>query len=147
MTIISVRPSVIILKNNKLLVVHSTYHNEDYFLLPGGGIEGNETIFECAIRETKEETNQDIEIIKVVYLNDYITDKGRCLNIYLLGKLKNYKETTHHKDPCINENKIKKAEWIDLDKLLELDFRPKELIERIKKDMPDFNSEDNYFKD
>jgi len=147
MTKISVRPSVIVLKDNKLLVVHSTYNSEDYFLLPGGGIEGNETIYECAIRETKEETNQDIKIIKVAYLNDYITDKGRCLNIYLLGRLKNYKETTHLKDPCINENKIKKAEWINIDKLLELDFRPKELIERIKNDMPEFNVDDNFFAD
>ena len=147
MTKISVRPSVIVLKDNKLLVVHSTYNSEDCFLLPGGGIEGDETIYECAIRETKEETNQDIEIVKVAYLNDYITNFGRCLNIYLLGKLKNNSETTHLRDPCINENKIKKAEWIDIDKLLELDFRPKELIERIKKDMPNFNVNDNFFVD
>jgi 8-oxo-dGTP diphosphatase len=146
MSKISVRPSVIIIKENKLLVVHSTYNDEDFFLLPGGGIDDTETIYECAIREVKEETNQDVDIIKVVYLNDYIVDSGRCLNIYLLGKLKSNSEITHLKDPCISENKIKKAEWVELDKLLQLDFRPKKLIEKIKKDMPEFNNSDNFFR-
>ena len=145
MTKISVRPSVIVLQNNKLLVVHSKYNKEEFYLLPGGGIENNETIFRCAIREVKEETNQEVEIIKIVYLNDYITRDGRCINIHLLGRLVGEHELTHGKDPDLSKGKIREATWMSIDKLKNLDFRPKELILRIDKDMPRFNSEDNYF--
>ena len=42
-----------------------------YFTIPGGGVEDNETYEETAIRETKEETCCDIEIIKFIMEEDY----------------------------------------------------------------------------
>ena len=49
------RPSsrAIIIKNNKILMVHSTMYN--YYKFPGGGIKNGETKIDALIRETKEE--------------------------------------------------------------------------------------------
>ena len=50
-----VRPSsrVIIIKNNKIYMIHSLTYN--YYTFPGGGIEKDETKIDALIRETKEE--------------------------------------------------------------------------------------------
>ena len=42
-----------------------------YFTIPGGGVEEGEDYKEAAIRETKEETCCDIEIVKELEVEDY----------------------------------------------------------------------------
>ncbi len=47
-----------------------------YFTIPGGGVEEGESYEMTAIRETKEETCCDIEIVKSLEVEDY--PGGRC---------------------------------------------------------------------
>ncbi len=47
-----------------------------YFTIPGGGVEDDEEYDMAAIRETKEETCCDIEILKPLYVEDY--GEGIC---------------------------------------------------------------------
>ena len=61
--------------DNKVLLIER-YRREGeemlhYFTIPGGGVEDDEDYYETAIRETKEETCCDIEIIKPLYIEDY----------------------------------------------------------------------------
>ena len=42
-----------------------------YFTIPGGGVEDDEEYAETAVRETKEETCCDIEIVKYIMEEDY----------------------------------------------------------------------------
>ncbi len=51
-----------------------------YYTIPGGGVESNESYMEAAIRETKEETCCDIEIINDLIIEDY--PNGRCYWFY-----------------------------------------------------------------
>ena len=53
--------------NNKLL---------HYYTIPGGGVEEDETYQDAAIRETKEETTCDVEIIE--YLGEEYYPGGIC---------------------------------------------------------------------
>ena len=62
-----IRPSVVLVKGTKILLLKSRYSSGEFYLLPGGGIEGFETVEETAIRETKEETGYDIKIEKLLY--------------------------------------------------------------------------------
>jgi len=62
-------------KENKILVGHPTHHDPNFWSIPKGKIDGDETPLEAAIRETYEETNVKlfkdlhnfIEIGKYVY--------------------------------------------------------------------------------
>lgn len=47
-------------KDNKLLVCHPTNHKPDFWSIPKGKVEENETLINAAIRETYEETNIDL---------------------------------------------------------------------------------------
>jgi len=55
--------SVFVLKEDKLLMLKQT--KSKFWLLPGGHIDDGELPHEAAIREVKEETNLDIEILQV----------------------------------------------------------------------------------
>ena len=51
-----------------------------YYTIPGGGVEDNESYKEAAVRETKEETCCDIEILHDLIVEDY--PNGRCYWFY-----------------------------------------------------------------
>lgn len=57
----------------------------EYYAIPGGGKEENETIEECVIREIKEEFNLDIEVKE--YLGKVEDDKniGHIYNTKIVG--------------------------------------------------------------
>ena len=50
--------------DQRLLMIHRT--DNDLWALPGGGIELGETVTECAIRETREETGIEIAITSLI---------------------------------------------------------------------------------
>ncbi|OGF21577.1 hypothetical protein A2Y83_01300 [Candidatus Falkowbacteria bacterium RBG_13_39_14] len=54
----------IIFDEEKVLLCHRTEYN--FWALPGGGLEKGETPWEGVIREVKEETGLDVEVIRLV---------------------------------------------------------------------------------
>jgi ADP-ribose pyrophosphatase YjhB (NUDIX family) len=85
---IGVRVFIMDSQNRLLLVRH--YHQEEdseFWILPGGGLEENEYSWDAAIREVKEETNLDINVISLLYTLEEKTEHGlRCTN-YFLGEV------------------------------------------------------------
>ena len=60
----------IVIQNGKLLV--SREEVTDYWMLPGGGLEKNETLEECCVREISEETGYLVKPIKeYLVMNEY----------------------------------------------------------------------------
>ena len=61
-----------------------------HWALPGGKLEGKETIEKTAIREAKEETGLDVKIIKVlgVYSDPKRDPRGRYVSVVFLAKPK-----------------------------------------------------------
>ena len=61
--------------DGKILLIERFRKSNDeilhYFTIPGGGVEDDEDYADTAIRETKEETCCDIEIIKFIMEEDY----------------------------------------------------------------------------
>ena len=81
--------SAIIMDGNKILLGHRSKNKKDTggivgrdtWSLPGGKQEYDETIIECAIRETKEECNLDIVEPKIIYASDDIAPDRHFVTI------------------------------------------------------------------
>jgi 8-oxo-dGTP diphosphatase len=67
---------IVVLNDKLLLVHHIEASGADYWVMPGGGIEGDEGIFKAAEREVWEETNLKVSAGKITYVQDFI-DNGK----------------------------------------------------------------------
>ena len=54
------RAAAIIIRDGKVLLFHRQKPGRDYYILPGGGVELEESFEEACIREVKEETGLDV---------------------------------------------------------------------------------------
>lgn len=79
------RATVLIKKEDKILLIHRIKNGEEYFVLPGGGVEEGESFLKTAIREAKEETGLDVVLDKKLwdYWQDSFEEKHE---IYLVTK-------------------------------------------------------------
>ncbi len=80
-----------------LLVNHRETGCYDFWVPPGGGLEGRESIFECAKREALEETGLNVELERILYTQElwepgyhfckfFILCKGFSGNLVLANK-------------------------------------------------------------
>ncbi|HZG68460.1 MAG TPA: NUDIX domain-containing protein [Herpetosiphonaceae bacterium] len=70
------RACVVIVEHNQLLMVRQTYQGRTFWTFPGGSIEPEETPEAAAIRETKEETCLEIDIVRLLYETARETSTG-----------------------------------------------------------------------
>jgi 8-oxo-dGTP diphosphatase len=104
---------------NKIAIVHRIVQNDYSF--PKGHIEKGEDVKECAIRETIEETGNDVKLIleEPICINKYTTSSGEDVEVYmyLAESLGEYKGIIAEKDREL-------CEWVnleDVDSLLSYD--------------------------
>lgn len=73
----------------KILLVRHRKGNRQYWVLPGGRLEYGETFEECAVREIKEETGLEVEVVRFLFLSEAIApDRSRhIVNVYLKAKV------------------------------------------------------------
>lgn len=115
MGMIQVGIGVLIIHENKILLGHRVQnakdtggiYEPDSWCLPGGKQDYHETIYECAKRETKEETNLDISGLEVFHAMDDIQPNKHFVTIQVIarsfsGELK-----------VMEEDKIDEWKWFD----------------------------------
>lgn len=67
----------IVIRDDRILLVHHAIPGrEDFWVPPGGGAEGAETIMDCVVRECFEETGLRVSPHKIVYVEEFM-DAGR----------------------------------------------------------------------
>lgn len=62
-----IRASAIIIKNNRILLIHRKKEGREYWVFPGGGIEEGETGKQTIKREVKEETGLKVSKAKLAF--------------------------------------------------------------------------------
>ena len=84
-----VRLGVVLIRDDRLLLVRQ--NNREFWVFPGGTLEPDEGLEECAVREMKEETNLDVAIERVLYLADFMQGKKdgedkHTIDVFMLGR-------------------------------------------------------------
>lgn len=117
----------VVFKDNKVLTFWRYRKGREYYILPGGTLEEGEQQEETLIREMMEETNLEVKIEKRLldYYNNY--EHPRTDHYFLItefnGEIKlGSPELTHQ-----HKENIFRPEWIDLDKLKEINLMPEEV--------------------
>ena len=102
----------IIIKDDKILLMHRRKNGQEYFVLPGGGIEVGETPEEAVAREVYEETG--LKVTNLISNFDIIDVNGQVSHIF-------YLETEEGEPTLVGEEKDINSEldwynpeWFDI---------------------------------
>ncbi|MBR9701644.1 NUDIX hydrolase [Candidatus Pacearchaeota archaeon] len=124
------RVSGIVFKEGKVAVVrHENKMHGTYYLLPGGGLEHDETIDECAVREVKEEIGLDVKAKGLIYYEDVVSSYDHTL--HLIFNCEIIRGNLEVLDP---DKKVKEIIFVDENELKRLKFFPENLKERLFRD-------------
>ena len=137
---------VVLNKNNKIFVAKRIDNPKDFWQMPQGGVDQNETYLDAAYRELYEETNiKEIELIKEVEEFTTYELPDHLLGIIWKGKFKGQKQKWFIMRFVGNEDEIniktKKPEfldwkWIDVNEITNkvVDFKY-EVYKKVKKEV------------
>jgi 8-oxo-dGTP diphosphatase len=77
-----------VLKDERLLMVrHVRVGRYDFWVTPGGGVKGTETLEQTAVREVFEETNLVAVPEKLIYVEEFYSPDTRHCKFWFLGRL------------------------------------------------------------
>ena len=126
-----VRIALLMIEEDKILLVRHRKGEKTYWLLPGGGLEYGETISECAKREALEELSLEIALGDLLFINESIPpDRHRhVLNLYYQAKI------IGGQMKLGDEEVLAEAAWIEIDLIDELTLYPntREALKKVAK--------------
>ena len=87
-----IRSAAIVIDNDKILLVKHKHpeSGKEFWIPPGGGLEGSESIYDCAIRETYEETGLRVILGEIRYLHEFIDPEHREHNFQVFIQAKSF---------------------------------------------------------
>ena len=120
----------IIIKGGKILLMRRIRNGREYFVFPGGGIEGNESLENGVAREIKEEFNLDVKINKFLF---QIENRGRQEFYFLIEKFSGVPKISGDEKKRMNESNQYYPVWKDLEEIPNLsNLHPKEAKQKVK---------------
>ncbi|HKK54257.1 MAG TPA: NUDIX hydrolase [Patescibacteria group bacterium] len=135
-----IRVAAIVIKNNKILLVKHVHPKTGYewWVPPGGGIEEiDNSIFDCAKRETFEETNLQIETSKILYIREFYDKDNQKLNIEMFTLADSFEGELSMKNIAGNgqdEHFIKEIAWLSESELKDIVVYPEIIKDEFWKD-------------
>lgn len=125
-----IRVGVLIFKDDKILLVRhvNPKDNYEFYVPPGGGLKDDETLFDCAVRETWEETGLRIKPSHIVYLRQFIFKEfnENNIDIYLVAEIVSGSLTTKNMHGKGNdEHFIKDLKFFDNKEIQKINVFPK----------------------
>lgn len=131
------RVRAVIIKDGKILLINRVKEEESYWVIPGGGVEGEENHNEAISRECKEELGVDVVVEELII--DRISEKPQIFgqteffyNCNIVGGRVGSGDGPEFSPGSGYEGKHI-VRWVDMEKLQSIDLRPslvKEMIIR-----------------
>lgn len=123
----------IIIEDGKLLTMFRRKIKKDgsvkeYYVIPGGGLEENETLEENVIRELKEEFNIDIAIVKFLGTEEY---DDTIANYFLCKIVNGTPKLGGEELERMTKENYYEIRYIDLKNIDSYDINAKDLIKNI----------------
>jgi len=124
------RGSVILLENNKVVLIKRNRNGQVYYVFPGGGIEKGETPEIAAKREALEELGVQINVNDCFEIVEYNGTQYFFLADIVAGKIgtgvgEEFTDTNRNRGTY-------EPMWMEIEKLSFIDIRPKEVAEKIQ---------------
>jgi 8-oxo-dGTP diphosphatase len=124
------RGSVILIKNNKVVLIKRNRDGQVYYVFPGGGIEEGETPELTAKREAFEELGVKVYVKECFAKVDY-----NGIQYFFLADIFEGEIGTGRGEEFTDTNRNRgtyEPIWIELDQLSFIDIRPLEVAEKIQ---------------
>ena len=115
--------AALVVRDNRLLLVnHREAGRYDFWLPPGGRLEGSESILDCARRETREETGLLVEPGQILYVQEFTEPGYHFVKFFILCSGFSGELTLENKDA--DESWLVDAAFLSREKLRGLDVYP-----------------------
>jgi ADP-ribose pyrophosphatase YjhB (NUDIX family) len=114
------RVAAIVLRAGRLLLVEHRKQGQRYWVLPGGRLQGNETLEAALRRELREELSLPLRVGRLVILYETLAPDRHVVNLV-------YEATAGEGvEPRLDDADQVLAgwQWVELDHLPRMDFRP-----------------------
>jgi ADP-ribose pyrophosphatase YjhB (NUDIX family) len=115
-----VRLAAIIARKNQLLVVEHRKRGQRYWVLPGGRLQGNETLEAALRRELKEELAVDVRVGSLVIVSEMVAPDRHVVNLMFQAEIgEGIEPRLDATDPVLAG-----WQWVAVNRLPRMDFRP-----------------------
>lgn len=117
------RAGAIIIRDGSVLLIHRHRHGNEYYVLPGGGIEEGESPEEAVIRELREEAGVDIRVGDL--LNQSVNlDCNQYQYFFACTLIENGKRPEWQERDRVRSDNQYWFEWIDVDTVEQCPLQP-----------------------
>jgi 8-oxo-dGTP diphosphatase len=122
-----------VVQDERLLLIHHQAEGYDFWVPPGGGLHGHESIFDCARRETLEETGLVVELDRILYIQEFWEPGYHFCKFFILGRRLSGELTLANREP--GEGFLVEARFFSQDELRDLTVHPEILREGFWEDL------------
>ncbi len=122
------RVAVLILNGDRILLIYRYNQGREYYVIPGGTVEPNESLEQAAYREIKEETGLDIELDRELYLYN---NQGRLEHYFLIKTFSGVLELGGPESEYQSSENIFQLEWTPLTRLPDIPLLPEFIKQKI----------------
>lgn len=138
-----VRASGLCIHDNKILLIHRINlekwkGDQEYYVIPGGGVEDGESVEDATIREMKEETDVDVTLGELFYELEDFDPQGKKIKYY--AYLCNYtggepklREDSEEAKEMKEGIHFYKPVWVDLTEIKKIVLYPTPLKDKLIK--------------
>jgi len=134
-----IRSAAIVVKDNTVLLVKHRFPDSGFecWVPPGGGLEDGENIYDCAKRETYEETGLTVELGQILYLREFVelSRARHHFEIFILANSFTGELTMANNSPLDPDYLyIKDVQFLSKQKMQRLNVYPEELKDKFWQD-------------
>lgn len=115
-----------------LVVRHQRAGHYDFWVAPGGGVQGRESLQDAAVREVREETGLVVEAGEMLYIEELLQPDIRHCKFWFAGRLTG--GALDATNPLATSEYIVEAAWLSRDEMTDKTVFPPVLTDRYWRD-------------